>query len=472
MFSTNEHASFGRFGRKVGIVLVLFAFLASAVSPILTTNYYAFLATQSLNGSVYPMSIFLVLVLGIEFMPAQYRSNVLLFSWIAFQLGEWISSLLAEAVAHWVIITAFNTACVLPCLLLVLFVADETPHWILAARKKDSQRLKRIFEKLNRVNDAKMDEDSMNSIISKFTHFSSSQHQKAQKVDRSVQRTAVKSTMRQIRASSVDSESETDHRPTALARVKLFLRRSTLFQMILLFSFVLLTNDLIVDFMHRERERLNGNVVIDSFFGSLIKMPAIFLTWYLIEQRIGRRWSNCTLLLLNEAVLLAALFTRLWLRKVAWLDVTISMLGVMLAECSSITTVLQVIELSPTRYRMIVLALTYSLAKIASTGLVYAFNLNSLRILFNVYTRLTILITLTALSILIASFVAETRNEFLPLGLLASEQLITSVCFWSLSKKKSDITPSNLFLSMSKWDINSNHQIIGSIKHMEKFTDS
>lgn len=88
------------------------------------------------------------------------------------------------------------------------------------------------------------------------------------------------------------------------------------------------------------------------------------------------------------------------------------------------------------------------------------------------YTRLTILITLTALSILIASFVAETRNEFLPLGLLASEQLITSVCFWSLSKKKSDITPSNLFLSMSKWDINSNHQIIGSIKHMEKFTDS
>lgn len=219
----------------------------------------------------------------------------------------------------------------------------------------------------------------------KFTHFSSSQHQKAQKVDRSVQRTAVKSTMRQFRASSVDSESETDHRPTALARVKLFLRRSTLFQMILLFSFVLLTNDLIVDFMHRERERLNGNVVIDSFFGSLIKMPAIFLTWYLIEQRIGRRWSNCTLLLLNEVVLLAALFTRLWLRKVAWLDVTISMLGVMLAECSSITTVLQVIELSPTRYRMIVLALTYSLAKIASTGLVYAFNLNSVSGLLNLF---------------------------------------------------------------------------------------
>lgn len=139
--------------------------MASAVTPLITTNYYAFLATQSLNGSVFPMSIFFVLVLGIEFMPAQHRSIVLLISWIAFHLGEWISFLLAESIADWVVITAINSFCVLPCLLLVLFAADETPQWILAV-SKDAKRLKGIFEKLNRVNDAKMDEDSMNSIIS------------------------------------------------------------------------------------------------------------------------------------------------------------------------------------------------------------------------------------------------------------------------------------------------------------------
>lgn len=181
-------------------------------------------------------------------------------------------------------------------------------------------------------------------------------------------------------ASDNDSDT-TEHRPAVFARVKLFLKRSTLFQMILLFSFVLLTNDLTIDFMHRERAKFDDNIIIDSFFGSLIKMPAILLTWYLIEQRIGRRWSNCTILLLNEVVLVGALLTRLfWLKKVPWLDATISMLGVMLAECSSITTILQVIELSPTRYRMIVLALTYSLGKITSTGLVYAFNLNSVSV--------------------------------------------------------------------------------------------
>ena len=243
--------------------------------------------------------------------------------------------------------------------------------------------------------------------------------------------------------------------------------------------------------MQRERAKFVDNEAIDKFLGSLIKMPAIVLTWYMIEQRIGRRWSNCVMLTLNLAVLIGTIMARLWFRTLSWLHVTGSMMAIMLAECSIIITLLQTIELSPTRFRLIVLGLTYSIGKFSSTGLTYAFNLYSvnssisfkfsiiinyyffqLRILFNVYMRIIILLTMTLLSILIATFIAETRNEFLPLGLLASEQLITSVRYWSMSKKKSDITPSNLFLSMSKWDINSNHQIVGSIKHMEKFTDS
>lgn len=76
------------------------------------------------------------------------------------------------------------------------------------------------------------------------------------------------------------------------------------------------------------------------------------------------------------------------------------------------------------------------------------------------------------ISIILASFVTETRNQFLPLGALESEQLITNFNYWSISMEQSEIAPSNLFLSLSKWDINANHQVVGSIKHMEKFTDS
>lgn len=79
--------------------------------------------------------------------------------------------------------------------------------------------------------------------------------------------------------------------------------------------------------------------------------------------------------------------------------------------------------------------------------------------LFNFYTKMILYISLTIISIIIGSFVAETRQEFLPIGLLTSEQLITNVTYWSIAKKRSDVTPSNLQLTLSKWDINSNHQI-------------
>ena len=124
--------------------------------------------------------------------------------------------------------------------------------------------------------------------------------------------------------------------------------------MILLFSFILLTNDLVIDFMHRERSAFAENIVIDHFLGSLITMPAIVLTWYLIEQRIGRRWSHCIILNLNFVVLIAALIVRmLRLQKLPWLNVTLSMLSIMLATTSNIITILQTIELSPTRFRLV-----------------------------------------------------------------------------------------------------------------------
>lgn len=190
--------------------------------------------------------------------------------------------------------------------------------------------------------------------------------------------------MEQFRVNNNKSiDEETEQSASFFSRVKLFLRRSTLFQMIFLFAFVLLFNDLVIDFMHRERIKFNENLTIDSFFGSLIKMPAIMLTWYLIEQRIGRRWSNCTILCLNFVVLIAAMLTRWWPKKEPWLGVTISMLGSMMAECSTLITILQIIELSPTRFRMLVLGLAYSIGKLASICLVYAFHLHSVSCLVN-----------------------------------------------------------------------------------------
>lgn len=111
------------------------------------------------------MSIYLALILGIEFMTPQYRSNVVMAVWLAFHLGEWIAFLLAELLSHWVWIAALNSACAIPAFILVIWYTEESPQWILA-KSKDSRKLKTIFEKLNKVNRAKMDDQSLNSIVS------------------------------------------------------------------------------------------------------------------------------------------------------------------------------------------------------------------------------------------------------------------------------------------------------------------
>ena len=106
-------------------------------------------------------------MLGIEFMTPQYRATVFLFVWLSFYLGQWSAFIATELLAHWVWIEALNLiAAILPCMAVILFRTDESPQWILAAKCHDVARLKAIFIKLNRVNDAKLDDQSISSIIS------------------------------------------------------------------------------------------------------------------------------------------------------------------------------------------------------------------------------------------------------------------------------------------------------------------
>lgn len=94
------------------------------------------------------------------------------------------------------------------------------------------------------------------------------------------------------------------------------------------------------------------------------------------------------------------------------------------------------------------------------------------RLIFNNQTKMIFLMCSIVVSILISSFVAETRNEFLPIGSLESEQLITNFEYWSFgTKRRSDQQPSNLFLSLSKWDINLNHQINHQIHHHQSISN-
>ena len=161
-------------------------------------------------------------------------------------------------------------------------------------------------------------------------------------------------------------------------RIRLFVKRSTLFQMMLLFSFLLVTNELTADFLFSQH-KFNDNILVDRFFGSLIKMPVIFFIWYMLGLRVGRRWSNCVVLLLNLILLLTLIISKRWVKNMIWLNVTISEFGIMLTKCSIIITVLQTIELSPTRHRTLIISVVYLVSKLITIYLIETLNKPNVR---------------------------------------------------------------------------------------------
>jgi len=275
-----------------------------------------------------------------------------------------------------------------------------------------------------------------------------------------------------VRHEQIAEEKDEEELPK-MTKLRLFLKRSSLIQIVLLFAFILGTNLLVTSELSSGKRKFDEtSLVLDSFFGSLIKMPAIFLTWTMIEQRIGRRWSNVTILSANFTTILVLEIIknfRFGDSLPVWTEITGTMFAAMLAECSIVISFLIILEMSPSRFRLLTMSLTFALGKAISLGIEQAFHSPSLQLILTHNIRRLILLSMLGLSILIASFTAETRHEFLPVGLMAAEELMTNVHYWSMSKLKSDLAPSNLFLALSKWDINSNHSIVPAQNHQQVY---
>ena len=65
-----------RFGRKRALILILFVYLLSSISPVFTVNYYAFVTCQAVNGSTFPISILVMIILGSWKLSFHYCYNV------------------------------------------------------------------------------------------------------------------------------------------------------------------------------------------------------------------------------------------------------------------------------------------------------------------------------------------------------------------------------------------------------------
>ncbi|KAF7494092.1 Solute carrier family 22 member 1 [Sarcoptes scabiei] len=415
-----------RFGRKTGLFSLLVAYILSSIAPVLTTNYYAFLACQFLSGSCWPIGLILVIVIGIEFITPSYRSDVIALAAIAFQFGEWFSFIIVRQLSHWVWIATFNTLIVIPFFLFYQY-CDESPHWLLA--NKRFKALKDLFEKINRINSARLDSTSIQSIINKFANYyrydrpeeisatismqnlrqsTSKNHlnghinyyshrrehppnwhrqqshrnyrQKTINVLDGFRNTKYDSYLGALSSKEIensnDEDDEDDGRRDSCCRrgrkdnamfrkIHMFIKRSSLFQMIFLWSIVMITNELIIDFLRKNQSNhlLNDPILIDRILISFSKMLIILVSWFLVNSWFGRRWSNCIFLALNLCILILLMFAQSLIKRNRWLNIVVHIIGSTLAECSELITILQTIELTSTRYRLVAAAIVHSLSQ-------------------------------------------------------------------------------------------------------------
>lgn len=167
--------------------------ILSSISPVLTTNYWAFTACQTLQASTMPAFVFVLLILGkflegkegvfedltccsllvcfeaIENVPPQHRSTMFAYLGLAFHLGEWTMFVLIKLLAHWVWITMVKAGFGVVCIIVFMLVNTkgrrylESPHFALA--NKDSGELKKILVRINRENGVELDGGTINSIV-------------------------------------------------------------------------------------------------------------------------------------------------------------------------------------------------------------------------------------------------------------------------------------------------------------------
>lgn len=172
---------------------------------------------------------------------------------------------------------------------------------------------------------------------------------------------------------------------------------------------------------------LHGNELVNFFFLAIVELPAYFLTWILIETRLGRRWTNVLGMSFGGICLLCPAF----FDDTQWPMLTS---GLAVAGKMGITMAAQVVyqqaaEVYPTPLRNQGLAAGATISAAASIYLPQAIKLISSAVWFPMF----LLGSLCIVDAVVSSFLPETLNTNLPQTIEEAEVFGKGIPFWSLA---------------------------------------
>ncbi|XP_034253555.1 organic cation transporter protein-like isoform X2 [Thrips palmi] len=324
-----------RYGRRT---ILLAGLLLAGIMGMLRSyapNYIFFLAFEFLdplfNAGLYSASF----ILGMELMGPQKRVLWSAFTHSVYAVGEAVLGGVAWALQDWRwILRAFYGPAVLS--IAVLWILPESVRWLCSkGRTKEARAIIRRAAVMNKMPTKQMDLEEMQASIAE-----------------------------EAKAKKAFKDDYKEDTPSTYWALKETFKSKILLVRLLTCSFCWMTNTFVYYGLSLNSVAVAGNLYLNFMLVCLVEVPAGLVTWLLME-RVGRRASMCSSLVLTGVACVAFIFIPdsgglVWVRIATYL---VGKFGITVSY-----TVLYVLtaELFPTNVRHSLFALCSMIGRLGS----------------------------------------------------------------------------------------------------------
>ncbi|CAG2100752.1 unnamed protein product [Medioppia subpectinata] len=240
-------------GRKKTFLIVNIIMLLSLVSPIVLRDIISFSICRFIGGGFLVIQYQIPFIIAMEFVGTDYRSKTSSLSAIGYSVGGCILPGVVYLTGHWVLLAVFQFVVTIPYIILWKFI-PESASWLITQKRYAEAHT--VLTKVAKVNGLTPPKDLMIQI---------------QKV-----------------GDKQEELKKSEQKDSTLDFIRIPELRKQLFILIILFvANVIAYAGLAVNALN-----FHGNELMNSFLLALADIPALFLGWYLIEGKLGRRWTN------------------------------------------------------------------------------------------------------------------------------------------------------------------------------------
>ncbi|CAG2172216.1 unnamed protein product [Oppiella nova] len=237
----------------VSVLMSLGAIGLVITTPIFSAVTDCFSVCRFIGGSLLVIYYQIPFILAVEFVGTDYRSKTSSLSAIGYSLGGCILPGVVYLTSDWVWLAVFQFVATLPFLLCWRLV-PESASWLIT-QKRYSEAYE-VLTKVAKVNGQPVPKDLMIQI---------------QKV-----------------GAKQEESKKTEQKDSTYDLIRIpELRKQLLILIVLFVANVVAYAGLALNSLN-----FHGNELMNFFLLALADMPALFLGWYLIEGRLGRRWTN------------------------------------------------------------------------------------------------------------------------------------------------------------------------------------